>query len=89
MQTRLSYLFKRHIQEIEGTTPDSKNLKSHPSGAKASVGCTTASEAKNTPEEKNTLGKDHSFLFNDTRFGETDDTYDSNTNKQQNDSFGK
>ena len=30
IQARLSDLFRRHIKEIESTTPDSENLKSHP-----------------------------------------------------------
>ena len=91
IQANLSDLFRRHFQEItpqsstiKSITPDFKNLNSHPPGTKASVACTTASETKDTPQEKNTIGEDHSLLSTDTRFGGTDDTYDSNANEQQN-----
>ena len=55
MQARLSVLFRQHIDEIESIIPDSENLNSYQSEAKASVSYTTASDAKDTPQKKNTL----------------------------------
>ena len=70
---------------MENIVPDFKTLNSHPPVIKASVACTRAGEAMDTPQEKNATEKDHSFLFADTRFGGADNTYNSNTNKQQKD----
>ena len=70
---------------MENIIPDFKNLNSHPPGTKASLTYTRAGEARDTSQEKDTTEKDHSFLFADARFGGSDDTHNSDSNKQQKD----
>ena len=67
---------------MESTTVIPKTLIL--SGHKASIGYTIASEARDTTQEKNMRGKNHSSLLNEARSGETNDTDDGNDEEQQN-----
>ena len=89
IQTNLSDLFRKHFQEIipqsrtmENIAPESINLNSKLHENKASVACTTASETKDTPQEKNTISEDHYHFSTDSEFGETDGNYDNDPNEQ-------
>ena len=91
IKAKLPDLF-RNFQEItpqprtmENIIPDFKSLNFYLPGTKASVACTRAGEARDISQEKNATEKDHSFLFADARFGGTDKTHNSNSNKQQKD----